>query len=282
MSYFPVGHRGENDDFDHCDPTHYVGGYDIDLIYGRSLPPSYETCYPYRSSASDHPQFASHYKPSDYAFEAPGNEYNSFSGQKSRPGPPASAPGRGFGGPKPNYGFQPGGGVCEHGGRNEYARPEPGYGPGYSMKPASSNFGSSHGRSFEFENSSLIPGREPDYGESGYGPGVRKPASDFRGSRYESGGSGYVGWPEKPTFPKPSYPEPSYPRPYPGPSYPMPSYPEPNYPMPSYPEPSYPAPDYALQKYEHDHSDDYDRRNHDHSHHDHSHHDHSHRHGRGH
>lgn len=285
MSYFPVGHRvtgGEIDDFDDYDTTHYAGGYDIDLTYGRSLPPSFETCYPYRSSASNYPQFASHSKPSAYAVEALGNQYNSFSGHS------ASADGSVYSGPKPNYGFQPGGGVSEHGGRNEYARREPGYGSGYGVKPPSSKSGSSHGRSSEYENPNLIhdkPGRKPDYGESGYGPGVRNPASGFGGSRYESGGPGYGGW-EKPTYPKPSYPEPSYPIPsypepsypipsypepsypipsYPEPSYPIPSSPEPSYPMPSYPDPSYPTPGHGLQKHEHDHSD-HERRKHHQSH----------------
>lgn len=260
MSYFPVGHRvtgGEIDDFDECDPTHYAGGYDIDLTYGRSLPPSYETCYPYRSSASDHPQFASHSKPSAYAFEALGSEYNSFSGPKARPEFPAFA-GSDYGGPRPNYGFQPGGG------RHEYARPDPWYGSGYGMNPPSSKFGSSQGRNSEYENPSLMhdkPGRKPDYCESGYGPGVRKPDFGFGGSRHESGGSGYGGWPERPTYPQPSYPQPSYSRSsYPEPSYPMPSYPEPTYPMPSYPTPGY-----GHLKHEHNNSD-HERRSHHHGH----------------
>ncbi|KZV15960.1 hypothetical protein F511_25377 [Dorcoceras hygrometricum] len=247
MSYLPLGHHvaaGEIDHFEDCDPSHYAGGYDIDLTYGHSLPPSYETCYPRKTSASDHPLFASHTKPD--AAEAPGREFNSY----PRPGHPATADGRVYGGPKPNYGFQPGCGASGH------ASPEPGYGSGYSMNPPSSEFGSSHGRSYEYEN----PRRKPDYGEFGYRPGMGKLVSDFGGSRH---GSGHGGWPEKPSYPRPSYPEPNCPIPsYPEPSYPR-NYPEPSYP-PNYPELSYPH-GYGPQSYEREISD-YEERKHHHSH----------------
>ncbi|KAJ4703307.1 Pro-resilin [Melia azedarach] len=39
-------------EFEEYDPTPYGGGYDLDLTYGKPLPPSEEICYPHPSSGS--------------------------------------------------------------------------------------------------------------------------------------------------------------------------------------------------------------------------------------
>ncbi|KAK9936179.1 hypothetical protein M0R45_013036 [Rubus argutus] len=53
-SVSPEFNDPEIDAYDEYDPTPYGGGYNIDLQYGKPLPPSNETCYP-RSGSSPPP-----------------------------------------------------------------------------------------------------------------------------------------------------------------------------------------------------------------------------------
>jgi hypothetical protein len=47
-------------DFDEYDPTPYGGGYDIALTFGRTLPPSDETCYPISTATTSSSSYESH------------------------------------------------------------------------------------------------------------------------------------------------------------------------------------------------------------------------------
>jgi len=81
----------EVDDFKDYDPMPYSGGYDITVTYGRSLPPSDETCYPLSSRSGDafeyqRPVFSTNHEPSAYDDKALKTEYSSYSHPKPRPG----------------------------------------------------------------------------------------------------------------------------------------------------------------------------------------------------
>jgi len=91
------------DDFTEYDPMPYSGGYDITVTYGRSIPPSDETCYPLSSLSGDafeyqRPNFSSNHDSSAYDDQALKTEYSSY----ARPGPVGS--GSDFG-RKPNSGY---------------------------------------------------------------------------------------------------------------------------------------------------------------------------------
>ncbi|CAD5324464.1 unnamed protein product [Arabidopsis thaliana] len=63
------------DDFTEYDPMPYSGGYDITVTYGRSIPPSDETCYPLSSLSGDafeyqRPNFSSNHDSSAYDDQA--------------------------------------------------------------------------------------------------------------------------------------------------------------------------------------------------------------------
>lgn len=137
MPYY-TNNEDDVDDFNDYDPTPYSGGYDITVTYGRSLPPSDETCYPLSSRSGDafeyqRPVFShSHEEPAAYGDQAVSTEYSSYARPKTRP----------EGGKRPEYG----------GSGSEFGRkPESGgYGGGrteveYGRKPESEH-GSGYGR----------------------------------------------------------------------------------------------------------------------------------------
>ena len=81
----------EVDEFNDYDPTPYSGGYDITVTYGRSVPPSDETCYPLSSRSGDafeyeRPVFSSSHEPAAYGDQALKTEYSSYARPKTRPG----------------------------------------------------------------------------------------------------------------------------------------------------------------------------------------------------
>ncbi|KAG6398345.1 hypothetical protein SASPL_139803 [Salvia splendens] len=200
MSYFPKGHHDtgdEVDDFDEYDPTPYGGGYNIELTYGRPLPPSEETCYANTSSASDdfdydRPQYTSSAEPSAYGEDALDNEYKSYARPKPRPG--ANRPTEyGSGGGRPDYGRS----------ESEYGSGGGGGGGGYGRKPEYGEQGSEYGSG----GGGGGYGRKPQYGDEGseYGSGGggggygRKPQYGEEGSEYGSGGGG-GGYGRKPQY----------------------------------------------------------------------------------
>lgn len=154
MPYY-TNNEDDVDDFNDYDPTPYSGGYDITVTYGRSLPPSDETCYPLSSRSGDafeyqRPVFSSsHDEPAAYGDQAVSTEYSSYARPKTRP----------EGGKRPEYGTGSGSEFGRkpdsgHGGRTEVEygrRPESGgYGGGrteveYGRKPESEH-GSGYGR----------------------------------------------------------------------------------------------------------------------------------------
>lgn len=159
----------EVDDFNEYDPTPYSGGYDITVTYGRSIPPSDETCYPLSSRSGDafeyqRPVFSSNHDPSAYGDQALKTEYSSYAKPKPRPGG-AHVEGE-YGGRKPEYG---GSGT---GGSDFGRKPNSGYGGRteveYGRKPGSGYGGRTeveYGRKPESEHGSGYGGRnENDYG----------------------------------------------------------------------------------------------------------------------
>ncbi|CAH2044970.1 unnamed protein product [Thlaspi arvense] len=170
----------EVDDFTEYDPTPYSGGYDIAVTYGRSIPPSDETCYPLSSRSGDafeyqRPVFSSNHDPSAYGDQALNTEYSSYARPKTRPGGQGGAHVEGeHGGRKPehggsgsDFGRKPNSG---YGGRTEveYGRkPESGYGGRteveYGRKPESEH-GSGYGGRMKSKEEEDGDSRKPSYG----------------------------------------------------------------------------------------------------------------------
>ncbi|KAJ6818005.1 uncharacterized protein M6B38_408155 [Iris pallida] len=189
------------DDFDEYDPTPYGGGYDLQLTYGRPIPPSEDTCYPVSASAGvdyDRPSYSSGSKPSAYEPEI---ESDYGSGDRYGHSRPKPQPAYGFhpqeeSRPKPNlYG---GGGEDDYG--SGYSQPKPdygsgggGYGSGYSQpKP---DYGSGGGVGGGYGSEYSQP--KPEYGSGGgYGSGYSQPKPDY-GS---GGGGGYGSGYKKPSY----------------------------------------------------------------------------------
>ncbi|KAF3594809.1 hypothetical protein DY000_02025522 [Brassica cretica] len=144
MPYY-TSNDDDVDDFNDYDPTPYSGGYDITVTYGRSVPPSDETCYPLSSRSGDafeyqRPVFSSSKEPAAYGDQALNTEYSSYARPKTRPG--------GQGGSGSDFGRKPDSGRTEveygrrpesggYGGRTEveYGRkPESEHGSGYGHR----------------------------------------------------------------------------------------------------------------------------------------------------
>ena len=158
MPYY-TSNDDDVDDFNDYDPTPYSGGYDITVTYGRSVPPSDETCYPLSSRSGDafeyqRPVFSSSKEPAAYGDQALNTEYSSYARPKTRPGGHGGAHVEGgkkpeHGGSGSDFGRKPDSGRTEV----EYGRrPESGgYGGGrteveYGRKPESEH-GSGYGHS---------------------------------------------------------------------------------------------------------------------------------------
>lgn len=171
MPYY-TNNDDDVDDFTDYDPTPYSGGYDITVTYGRSIPPSDETCYPLSSRAGDafeyqRPVFSSSvHEPSAYGDQALKTDYSSYARPVASGGAHVGGGrtgGSGSGGSNYGYGGKPNSG---YGGRTEVE---------YGGKP-NSGFG---GRT------ELEYGRKPEseYG-SGYGGRTESDDGDFKKSSH--------------------------------------------------------------------------------------------------